>query len=199
LAVKKQTKSWKGISFKPLPEAENTDEEREDEGEDPEQTTPKETKQIALPTSESVTDVTEITDYSVGIENNSDKTLISKSKSGNSGNTGNTEEAAPGESQLKVVAEESGLRHLEVTEEIIKFQKVNSDVESHGCDVCSLDKLAIIKQRISEEDRERLKRKSAVIYSCQECFDSIKAEAEKQRVKFFEIPMEVQSQSEEEY
>jgi hypothetical protein len=75
--------------------------------------------------------------------------------------------------------------------DIISFQRVNPNIESHGCDKChDWDKLATIKQKISLEDQDRLDLKVAAVYACQDCFDKIKAEGESQGDKFVEIPME---------
>jgi P4 family phage/plasmid primase-like protien len=90
-----------------------------------------------------------------------------------------------GVSSVSAVSENSALG------ETVKFERVNPAVESHGCDKChNPDNLAAIKQRVSEEDRERLNLKVAAVYLCQACFDVARAKAEADGVKFQEILME---------
>ena len=109
------------------------------------------------------------------------------------------ENSGLGERQLKVVTEDSGLKHIEINSEeeakqsalgeIIHFQKVNPYVESHKCDKCQ-GILAEYKQPISKEDQERLKLKNNMVYLCNDCFKVAVAKAESEGTIFVEDPQE---------
>jgi len=76
--------------------------------------------------------------------------------------------------------------------EVIHYERVNPEVESHRCDNprCEKETLAEYKQKISPEDQERLNLRINTLYFCSDCFNKSKAVQESEGVKFFEIPQE---------
>ena len=116
-----------------------------------------------------------------------------KSNNGEEGNSVLSVPSVPNSNPLEVVSEESGLRHLEVVEnlprEIVYYQRVNPYVESHKCDGCQ-GLLAEFKQTISKEDQERLHLTQPAIYLCNDCFAKAKSKGESEGAKFLEIPVE---------
>ena len=75
---------------------------------------------------------------------------------------------------------------------VMRFQRVNSRVESHKCDnpKCENEKaiLAEFKQLLDVETVKEIGK--AALYFCPDCFKNAKANAEKDGVKFVEVPMD---------
>lgn len=75
---------------------------------------------------------------------------------------------------------------------VMRFQRVNSRVESHKCDnpKCENERaiLAELKQVLDAETAKELGKDA--LYFCPDCFKNAKANAEKDGVKFVEVPMD---------
>ena len=99
--------------------------------------------------------------------------------------------------EVKEENKETEEKPLEVT---IRFKKVNSRVESHGCDnpECENGKaiLSEFKQLLDVETAKELGRDA--LYFCPYCFKNAKANAEKDGVKFVEVPMDEPTDDQEE-